>query len=221
MQLYPLILKLNGHRCIVIGGGLVAERKVGSLLACGAIVKVVTLECSAALRELADRGEIELVERAFEPEDLDGARLAIAATNVHTVNEAIMTAGHERGILVNVVDVPDLCDFYVPATIKRGDVLIAISTSGSCPALAKRLRQELEAKIGPEYETYATLLATLRQTLKARVTNSHRRVQAEEAFLNSEAFTLVREGNMEAAEQLVEDYVARYELLNESHHKNV
>ena len=220
MQLYPLILKLKGHRCVVVGGGLVAERKIGSLLACGANVKVVALECSSAVREHAEREEIELIERAFEPNDLDGARLVIAATNVRAVNEAITAAGHERGILVNVVDVPDLCDFYVPATIKRGDVLIAISTSGSCPALAKRLRQELETKIGPEYEAYAGLLATLRQTLKARVTNSHRRVQAEDAFLNSEAFTLVHEGNMEAAEQLMEEYVARYELLNESHHKN-
>ena len=220
MQLYPLILKLSGHRCVVIGGGLVAERKINGLRACGATVKVVALECSETVRAMSDRGEIELLERAFEPEDLEGARLAIAATNVRAVNEAILAAGHDRGVLVNVVDVPDLCDFYVPATVKRGDVLIAISTSGSCPALAKRLRQDLETQIGPEYERYAELLATLRQNLKARVTNSHRRVQAEEAFLNSEAFALVRENKMDAAEALVEEYVARYELLNESHHKN-
>ena len=210
MQLYPLMLKLEGRRCLVVGGGPIAERKVGSLLACGAIVHVVTLECVESIQERAQRGEITVSLRAFQAADLDGMTLAIAATNNRAVNEVVTEAAHARGVLVNVVDVPDLCDFYVPAAVNRGPLQITVSTSGACPALAKYLRKELEQQYGPEYEVYAGLLARLRLELREHVSDPRTRVKAEEAFLGSNARALVLTGQGSEAERLLNELVARF-----------
>jgi len=209
MPLYPLFLKLDGRRCVVVGGGTVAARKVRALLECGARVTVVSPEIRAELEKCAEANEIKIVHRAFEPGDLEGAAIAIAATNDRKVNEAVANAGRERGVLVNVVDVPGLCDFYVPSRVDRGDLQIAICTGGAFPAFAKRLRLALEKQFGPEFAAYLELLARYRQEAKARIADPHQRAKAEEAFLDSPAFALVAEGKYEEAEKALSACLAR------------
>lgn len=210
MRLYPLSLKLAGKPCVVVGGGKVAERKVVSLLECEAAVTVVSPETVPALEERAARGEIRLVRRAFQPEDVAGACVVIAATSDRAVNEAVVQAAHESGALVNVVDVPDLCDFYVPACVNRGSLQVTVSTSGAFPLLSKRLRQELEALFAPEYEAYLELLCRLRKELKARAPEFRQRVQAEADFLNSPAWAYLRQGKPEEAERVLTECLSRF-----------
>ncbi len=210
MRLYPLYLKIEGRRCVVIGGGAVARRKVASLLDYGARVTVVSPELCPNLEERAARGEIELFRRVFDADDLNGATLAIAATSNEQVNRAVLAAGRAAGVWVNVVDVPDLCDFYVPASIRRGPIEIAIGTSGQCPALAKRLRIEIEKAVGPEYEPYAALCGRLRTALKAHVPEAERRASAESEFLDSPALALLAEGKTEEAERVMQTCLSRF-----------
>ena len=194
----------------MIGGGKIASRKVGSLQECGAQVRVVAPACVEDLAEAAAAGRLELVSRPFEPGDLDGAWLAVAATDDRGVNEAVAAAAQSRGVLVNVVDEPDLCDFYVPASIRRGDLQITVGTGGSSPVLAKRIREGLESRFGDEYGPYLELLARLREELKARVPDRPRRFEAEKAFLDSEALDLLASGQRDAAERIVAECVSRY-----------
>lgn len=205
MPLYPLALKIEGRRCVVVGGGAVAERKVYSLLECGADVVVVSPDATAELRQWADSGRLRYLARRFEPADVAGALVVIAATDDPVVNTAVAEASRHSGALVNVVDVPALCDFYVPASVNRGELQVAISTGGASPMLAKRLRKELERRFGPEYETYLELLARLRNELKARVADRDRRNEAEERFLASPALSLIADGRLKEAEQILED----------------
>ena len=205
MPLYPLSLKLNGRRCVVVGGGAVAERKIASLLECGADVTVVAPEATPAIRDWAAKARIRLLGRTFQPADVAGAVIAIAATDDNAVNLAVAKAANASGTLVNVVDVPELCDFYVPASLTRGDLQITLSTGGASPALAKRLRIDLERDFGPEYETYLQLLARLRAELKARVPDRARRNEAEDQFLASPALRLIAEGRVKDAEQILAD----------------
>jgi len=211
MPLYPLALKLSGRRCLVVGGGAVAERKVASLLECGADVLVVAPDATDQIRAWAASGRIKFLERPFEPSDVAGTLIVIAATDDSRVNSAVADAARASGALVNVVDVPDLCDFYVPASVTRGDLQITISTAGASPALAKRLRIDLERQFGPEYEAYLELLARLRNDLKARVPDRARRNKAEEQFLASPALRLIAEGRLKDAEQILSDCVCMAE----------
>ncbi len=205
MSLYPLFLKLEGRRCVVIGGGSVASRKVASLLKCGARVVVVSPEVCDEIARRAEDGTIELLPRPFQPDDLQGATLAVAATDHRTVNEAVYEAGKASGALVNVVDVPDLCDYYVPASFERGDLQVAICTGGSFPALAKQVRLSLEERFGPEYTAYVQLLARFRAEVKERIEGSHARAEVERAFLKLPILELVAQGNEAEAERLLRE----------------
>ncbi|NIA15753.1 MAG: bifunctional precorrin-2 dehydrogenase/sirohydrochlorin ferrochelatase [Nitrospiraceae bacterium] len=210
MRLYPLALKIDGRRCVVVGGGRVAERKVASLNECGAEVVVVSPELTLDLGEMASRGEIEAVRRVFEPADLESAVLAIAATDDTAVNEAVLAAGRTYSVLVNVVDVPELCDFYVPASVNRGDLQITISSSGACPALSRQLRRRLSAEFGPEYEPYLRLLNRLRRGLIERVAEPARRKEMLNELLASPALGLLAEGAETEAERVLEE---RFDVL--------
>jgi precorrin-2 dehydrogenase/sirohydrochlorin ferrochelatase len=210
MRLYPIALKLSERQAVVVGGGTIAARKVGSLLECGAKVTVVSPELCPELEERAVAGEITVLRRCFEGADLDSAMVAIAATNLTAVNEAVLEAGRARRVLVNVVDVPDLCDFYVPASIKRGDLEITINTGGSCPALSKKLRQQLEPLFGPEYGPYLELLSIMRRELRQRIPDQKMRAKAEEAFLATAALALVAEGRSEDAEAVLRACITEY-----------
>ena len=163
---YPLVLNLQGRRCVVVGGGAVAERKVGALLQAGANVLVVAPSVSPALRGRAADGALEVRERSFEAADLDGVLLVFAATDRPDVNRAVAEAARARGVLVNLTDDPETCDFTVPATVRRGELTLAISTGARSPAFARHLRQELEAWLSPERCLLLELVAELRRDLR-------------------------------------------------------
>ncbi len=204
MPFYPVTLRLAGRLCVVVGGGPIAARKAAGLLRCGARLRVVSPEITPELEALAKAGEAEVVRRPFEASDLEGALIAIAATNDAVVNAAAAEAARARDILVNVVDDPEHCDFYAPAVCARGDLQLAVSTSGAFPALAKKLRIELEGQFGAEYAEYVALLAEFRQKLRGNVADAKRRKAIEEAFLASPALDLLRQGRPAEARAALE-----------------
>jgi precorrin-2 dehydrogenase/sirohydrochlorin ferrochelatase len=162
-----MFVKLDGRSCLVVGAGKVGEPKIASLLACGACVHVVALEATEQVQTWDREGTITWERRAFEPSNLDGVFLVIAATNSREINDLIFREAQRRRILCNVVDDPPRCDFFYPAIVRRGQLQIAISTAGLSPALAQRLRRDLEAQFGREYADWLEELGRYRQELLA------------------------------------------------------
>ncbi|MDZ4183803.1 MAG: bifunctional precorrin-2 dehydrogenase/sirohydrochlorin ferrochelatase [Desulfuromonadales bacterium] len=157
---YPVVLRLSGRRCVVIGGGEVARRKVAGLLAADARIEVIAPYLHPELLALPG---IELTCRPFLPDDLCGAFLAFAATNDRNVNAAIAAAARQLGVPVNIADDPEESDFHLPAILSRGDLLVAVSSGGSSPAFAAELRDHLATKLGPEWELFCAVAGALRQ----------------------------------------------------------
>jgi precorrin-2 dehydrogenase/sirohydrochlorin ferrochelatase len=166
-SLFPMFVKLEGRRCLVVGAGKVGEPKIGSLIETGARVHVIALEASEAVHHWARAGKITLEIRGFGAADLDGTFLAIVATASGDLNRSIYREAQRRGILCNVVDVPEYCDFYYPAVVRRGDLQIAVSTNGQSPSLAQKLRQQLERQFGPGYARWVTELGETRKLVLA------------------------------------------------------
>jgi precorrin-2 dehydrogenase/sirohydrochlorin ferrochelatase len=167
MPLFPISLKLRGRLCVVVGGGVIAESKIQSLLVAEAHVVVVAPEVTETVAAWAHAGQIEWQAKAFATEDLCGAFLVVAGTSSQQVNHEVYRQCDAGGILCNVVDDPEFCDFYYPAVVRRGALQIAISTEGQSPALAQRLRKELEVQFGPEYEPWLEWLGAARQFLRS------------------------------------------------------
>ncbi len=165
MRYYPINLDVQNRECLVVGGGSVGERKVKTLLECGAKVTVITLSATEHVRSLASEGGIELKTRAYEPSDLEGKFLVIGATDSKEVNEKISKDAAECRVLCNIVDRPAACSFVLPAIVRQGDLLITISTSNKSPAVAKKIRETLEKEFGPEYATLLNLMGAIRQRL--------------------------------------------------------
>jgi len=180
-------LKLEGRECLVVGAGKVGEPKIAGLLETGALVRVVTLQASPAVREWAREGKIELKLRAFSADDLTGAFLAIVATNSRTLNERIYGEARRLGVLCNVVDVPDLCDFYYPSVVRRGDLQIAVSTSGQSPSLAQKIRQQLERQFGPGYAAWVAELGETRKLILASDLEKERKLDLLHSLASREA----------------------------------
>ena len=178
MKTYPIFAIIEDRPCLVVGGGAVGERKVQDLLVAGARVTVVSLSLTPALAELAAAGQIRYLNEDFSPDQLQGMVLVLAATDDPKVNARVSTAAQAQGIWVNVADDPEFCTFIVPAQVKRGDLTLAISTGGASPALARKLRQELQQRFGPEYGPYLALLQGVRTRLL-----SERRGRPENAVL--------------------------------------
>lgn len=168
MGYYPVFLDLDGRPCVVIGGGAVAERKVGALVGLGALVTVVSPALSAGLDALAQAGRVRHVGRPYEPGDLAGFQLAFVATDEGAVNAAVRREGRERGVWVNAADDPARCDFILPAVLRRGELVVAVATGGSSPALSRAIREELEAYFTPEYAGLARIAAEVRGELRGR-----------------------------------------------------
>jgi precorrin-2 dehydrogenase/sirohydrochlorin ferrochelatase len=165
VSLFPMFVKLDGRRCLVIGAGSVGEAKIESLLATAASVHVVAPKATPKVREWAREGRIEWHAREYVPADLAGVFLVIAATSSRALHDEIYAEAKSRGVLCNTVDEPERCDFYFPAVVRRGDLQIAISTGGLSPALAQRLRKELEEQFGPEWEAWVAQLGRAREEL--------------------------------------------------------
>jgi precorrin-2 dehydrogenase/sirohydrochlorin ferrochelatase len=167
MSLFPMFVKLEGRLVLMVGAGPVGEGKIESLLAAGASVRVVAPQATPRVREWAREGRIEWEAREYKPSDFAGAFLVIAATGSTAVHDEIYAEAKSRGVLCNAVDEPERCDFYFPAVVRRGDLQIAISTGGLSPALAQRLRKELEQQFGPEWEEWVAKLGRTRDELKS------------------------------------------------------
>jgi len=167
MSLFPMFVKLDGRQCLVIGAGPVAEAKIESLLTTGAAVRVVAPVATPRIREWARQGLLEWHEREYIASDLAGMFFVITAAGSTTLHDEIYAEAQSRGVLCNAVDEPERCDFYFPAVVRRGELQIAISTGGLSPALAQRLRKELEQQFGPEWEQWVEQLGRTRDELKS------------------------------------------------------
>lgn len=167
MKTYPLFALIEDRPCLVVGGGAVGERKVKDLLAAGARVTVVSRELTGGLQELAEQGHVRVIQGGFRPAQLDGMLLVIGATDDMEVNRRVSAAAQSRGLMVNIVDQPELCSFIVPAQVRRGPLTIAVSTGGASPALARRVREELEKHFGEDYGLYLRVLQGLRDRVLA------------------------------------------------------
>jgi siroheme synthase-like protein len=196
---YPLFADLRGRRCVVIGGGLVAQRKVTTLLRFGAKVTVVSPAATQRLRRYAKQGTIRYVPRRFKACDLDEAWLVYAATDDEAVNQRVFQTASRQRIFTNVVDQPPLCSFIAPAIMKRGELVIAISTGGASPTVAKRLRREFERTIGAEYAELLQLLKSLRPIAKRKLPSYHDRKRYFDRLIQGRTFAFVRRGKTTAA----------------------
>lgn len=164
---YPANLVLTGRRVLVVGAGAIAARKVDGLLACGADVVVVAPVVGDAIRALAGSGALELLERAYRPDDLDAAWLAVTATDDPEVNRAVFEDGEARRMWVNAADDPVSCSFTLPSVVRQGPVMVTVATGGHSPALATWLKRHVAGELGPEYAVLAGILAEARSQLQA------------------------------------------------------
>ncbi|MBF0345802.1 MAG: bifunctional precorrin-2 dehydrogenase/sirohydrochlorin ferrochelatase [Nitrospirae bacterium] len=207
MTYYPVFLNLNSKKCLLIGGGRVAQRKAIKLIDAGAHLTIVSPELTDGLRCLKDEGRFIHKERVFMKEDLDGVFLVIAATSDSSVNKAIAYAYNG---LINVVDSPDECSFIVPSTVIRGDLTIAISTSGASPVLASTIRQELEGLYGDVFAGYISFLRLFRQRI---LEDNGIAPELKEALIKEvasrESLDLVRSGSLEELKSRLLDRLRR------------
>ena len=203
-HLYPIMLNLQGQTCLVVGGGRVALRKAAGLLEAGAAVRVVSPRFDPAFEGLG----VELVRRAFEPGDLEGVFLVVAATDREETNRLIFEGARERRLLVNVVDVPHLCNFEVPAVARRGALTLAVSTSGSSPALAAVIRKRLEDLFGPEYGELTAHLGALRGKILRKVRDPECRRLILKRLGGIEVLDALHEGGIARAKEHIADIVA-------------
>ena len=203
---YMACLRLAGRRCLVVGAGDVGLAKVEGLLTCDASVSLVAPLAHPELEALAREGSIEWHARAYEPRDLDGAFLAIAATDDSEVNIAVYEDAEARAMLVNVVDVPPLCNFILPAIVRSGPLAIAISTAGASPALAKRMQREIAEQFGEPYARLAVMLNDVRGWAKATLPTFQERKEFFEAIVTGhpDPIELLREGDERAVLELIE-----------------
>jgi precorrin-2 dehydrogenase/sirohydrochlorin ferrochelatase len=186
-SLFPMFVKLEGKRCLVVGAGRVGEPKIVGLIDTGACVHVIALEASDAVKAWAQAGKIRLELRAFSVGDLDGTLLAVVATASRALNGSIYREAQRRGVLCNVVDDPEYCDFYYPAVVRRGDLQIAISTNGQSPSLAQKLRQQLERQFGPGYARWIAELGETRRLVLASNLDPNRKSALLHSLASREA----------------------------------
>ncbi len=208
MKYYPVGLNIQDRNCLVVGGGRVGARKAETLCQCRARVKVVSPCFDDALwQPLAPR--VELVKRAYAPQDLRGMFLVVGATDNRQLNQTIGQQARQAGTLFNGADLPELSDFIVPAVVKRGDLTIAVSTSGNSPAFAKQIKHQLEDRFGPEYERFLCLMGRIRNSLLAREHAPDRHKKIFKQLINSQLFDLMRKNDQEAMERLLVDILGK------------
>jgi precorrin-2 dehydrogenase/sirohydrochlorin ferrochelatase len=202
---YIACLKLTGRRCLVVGGGDIGLEKVEGLLACDATVVLVAPDAIEPLQALASEGSIDWQQRTYEPADLEGTFMAIACTNDTDVNIAVFDDAERRAMLVNIVDVPPLCNFILPAIVRTGPLAIAISTAGASPALAKRMKAEVSELFGEEYARLAVMLNDARGWAKGTLPTYQDRKVFFEGIVNGQPdpIALLRAGDEQAVLDLI------------------
>jgi precorrin-2 dehydrogenase / sirohydrochlorin ferrochelatase len=210
-SLFPMFVKLDSRQILVVGAGTVGTPKIEALLDTGARIRVVSLDATEAVREWARQGRIDLALRAFATDDLTRTFLAIVATSSRPLNKRIYREAQQRGVLCNVVDVPDLCDFYYPSVVRRGDLQIAVSTAGQSPSLAQKIRQQLEKQFGPAYAAWVAELGETRRLILASTLDRERKLDLlhslasrealDAALASNEAVAKNKNGNQQLAAQ--------------------
>jgi len=194
---YPVVLDLGGRLVLVVGGGAVAERKVEALRAAGASITVVSPRVSARLAKMADDGDIRVRRRAYRRSDLRGVVVVFAATDDRNVNAAVATDSRRRRIWVNAADDPDHCDFILPSVLRRGSLLVSVTTGGRSPALARIVREELERLLGSDYALLTDLAGDVRRELQTR--GEQATAEAWTTALRGDVRRLVAAGRREEA----------------------
>jgi precorrin-2 dehydrogenase / sirohydrochlorin ferrochelatase len=204
MRYYPVQLDIRGRGCLVVGGGAVGTRKVQTLLACGARVTVVSPAATATLAQMAAQGRIVLKGREYVAEDLEGMFLVIGATDDEALNRRIHADAEARRVLCNIADRPESCNFILPSILKRGDLIITVSTSGRSPAFAKNLRHRLEMQFGEEYGAFLDLMGAIRERLLARQHAPEAHKHLFETLIDSSLLELIRTGRRDEINALLE-----------------
>lgn len=201
-HLFPVNLNLQDRKCLVIGGGRVAERKVRSLLQCGADIWVVSPELTEELEKLAREGNINRISRHYIMEDLDDCFLVISAVDNRDVNSKVAHECFARNIPVNVVDDPARCTFTVPSVLRRGPLCISVSTTGKSPLLARRVREQLEDLFGVEYAEFLELMGEIRSRVLRDVPDGEKRRRIFECLINSDILELIRRKTQDAGRKM-------------------
>jgi len=213
MKYYPIYLDIKNRNCLVIGGGSVGARKVLTLISCGANVTVVSLDATEKLHQLSNNGEIKLKERPFQTTDLDDRFLVIGATDNQELNLKIHAEAERRGLLCNIADRPKACNFILPSIVNRGDLIVAISTSGKSPAFAKKLRKQLEAEFGDEYAEFLNLMGAIRKKLLSQDHESEAHKHLFEQLIERDLVQILRDGDTDSINSLLHEILGEgYEL---------
>ena len=203
MAYYPAYLDLAQKAVLLVGGGRVAGRKLAALLEAGATVRLVSPELHPKTAELAARDGVERLARGFEPEDLEGVWLCVCSTDDEDLNRKVAAEAEKRRLFVNVVDVPPLCSFIVPASLKRGELHLAISTGGASPAVAAALRRSLESQFGPEWADYLKVMRAARGEVLARGNPSDKNKPLFESLAAAGLLELISEGDWEGVDRIL------------------
>lgn len=205
MKYYPVSLDMTDKRCVIIGGGEVAQRKAERLIECGAQVVVVSRSLTPSLEGRKKASKIEHIDTDYEKETLRGAFLVIGATDRDDVNAQISQDALSLGILVNIVDDPDRCNFILPSLVQQGDLSIAVSTGGKSPALARKIREELQQQYGPEFKTLLGIMGSLRKKVLAQGRASGANKAVFEALVHSDLLQAIRDGNRDLVKKIIHD----------------
>ncbi|VAX26187.1 hypothetical protein MNBD_NITROSPINAE02-1357 [hydrothermal vent metagenome] len=206
---YPLFLSLVGEKCLVVGAGKVAARKAASLARCKADVYVVGEKVCDEMRELIDGGKARHVGQRFAEDQLEGAALVFGATDSVSVNREVYDQARKLGIPVNVVDDLDLCSFIVPSVVRRGDLSIAISSSGKSPAVTKRLRKRLEEEFGDEWGIYVEIMGEAREKAKQSSEGQKTREKIFNELADSDILAKIKAGDIDGAKRLAREIIAK------------
>ena len=204
MKYYPVCIDVKNRNCLVVGGGSVGTRKIKTLVECGALITLISLDISEFLVELAGKSEIIIKKRSYVSGDLEGMFLVIGATNNEKLNMQIHADADRLNILCNIADYPSGCSFILPSVVERGDLLIAISTSGKSPALAKKIRKELENCFGTEYADFLILMGAIRKKLLRYKKGNEYYKPMFEKLVNSDLIGMIKNKKKDEADLFLE-----------------
>ncbi len=207
---YPIYLNLQNQPCLVVGGGQIAERKVSSLLKCGANVTLISPKITKQIQRWVEQGKITLFKRKYQKGDVNNYFLVIGATNIEKVNRSIAEDSLSRKMLVNIVDDPQKCNFIIPAVVRQGSLSISISTGGKSPLLAQKIRKKLESEFGPEYGDLVDIMGDLRPIIIHEISNINERKKIFSELVESDLLDLLRQGRKDDIKERVSHVLNRH-----------
>jgi len=215
MSYYPILIELDGKKVLVVGGGRVAQRKAVTFLEYGAMINMISIELTPKLKGMVEDGKITHLGAGFRDQHLDGVFLVVAATDDKGLNHKISESALKRGVLINAVDQPSDCSFIVPSIVRRGDLVIAISTSGKSPALAKKIRKELETQFGNEYETFLVLMDRLRKEILRKGLSQEENSRVFREIVDSGALKALGQGKLDEVESILGRILTGYPAVKD------